>query len=163
MSSERLNDGIPANSPIANDQGAALFQNACIKHQEGDINSAEKLYRRAVQANPNIQSAWRNLGALLRQLGKGEEARHCTEQALKLDSSSGSLWGNYGNVLRDLSLLEESCEAFREGLRRSPNSMGLLQGLAISLGKRGEHRQVVELLTPIAMKQSAKLRMVITH
>ena len=36
----------------------------------GDISSAEELYRQAVQADPNIHVAWRNLGALLRQQGK---------------------------------------------------------------------------------------------
>ena len=46
--------------------------------------------------------------------------------------------------------LEESCKAFREGLVRTPGSTGLLQGLAISLSRRGDHRQVVELLAPAA-------------
>ena len=115
-----------------------------------------ELYQRALQADPNLQSAWRNLGALLRQQRKTQEARHCTEQALRLDSSDGSLWGNYGNVLRDQNLLEESCKAFQEGLQRSPGSRGLLQGLAISLGQRGEHRQVVELLTPVTDQALAK-------
>lgn len=108
------------------------------------------LYQQAVQADPNLHIAWRNLGALLRQQGKTQEARHCTEQALRLDCSDGSLWGNYGNVLRDQGLLEESCKAFREGLQRAQGSRGLLQGLAISLGHRGDHQQVVELLTPMA-------------
>ena len=130
--------------------GETLFQDACRKHQEGNLNSAEQLYRQAVQADPNIHSAWRNLGALLRQQSNFQEARHCTEQALRLDSSDGSLWGNYGNVLRDQGLLEESCKAFQEGLKRASNSKGLMQGLAISLAQRGEHRQVVEVLTPVA-------------
>ena len=77
------------------------------------------------------------------------KARHCTEQALKLDANDGSLWGNYGNVLRDQGHLEESCQAFQEGLKRTPGSKGLLQGLAISLGRRGEHQQVLQLLTPV--------------
>ena len=119
------------------------------KHQQGDLDSAVQLCRQSVQNDPTIQSAWRNLGALLRQQGKTQEARHCTEQALKLDSSDGSLWGNYGNVLRDQGLLEDSCKAFREASTHS-NSNGLLQGLAISLAQRGEHRQVVALLTPVA-------------
>ena len=85
----------------------------------------------------------------MRQQGKTKEARYCTEQALRLDSSDGSLWGNYGNVLRDQGLLEESCTAFREGLQRAPGTKGLLQGLAISLGHRGDHQQVVKLLTPV--------------
>ena len=138
----------PSPSSHLTTNGATLFQNACSQHQQGDIHSAEQLYQQAVQADPNLHGAWRNLGALLRQQGKTKEARHCTEQALKLDSSDGSLWGNYGNVLRDQGLLEESCKAFQEGLQRAPGSRGLLQGLAISLGQRGEHRQVVELLTP---------------
>ena len=77
------------------------------------------------------------------------EARKCTEQALSLDKSDGSLWGNYGNVLRDLGQLEESCQAFQEGLKITPGSKGLLQGLAISFGRRGEHQRVLQLLTPV--------------
>ena len=140
----------PLDRSQLNNEGTRLFQKACRKHQEGDIGRAEQLYRQAVQTDPTIHAAWRNLGALLRQQGKTQEARHCTEQALRLDSTDASLWGNYGNVLRDQKLLEESCKAFREGLKRAPGSKGLLQGLAISLGQRGDHRQVVELLSPVA-------------
>ena len=140
----------PSDRSQLNNEGTRLFQKACRKHQEGDIGRAEQLYRQAVQTDPTIHAAWRNLGALLRQQGKTQEARHCTEQALRLDSTDASLWGNYGNVLRDQKLLEESCKAFREGLKRAPGSKGLLQGLAISLGQRGDHRQVVELLSPVA-------------
>ena len=124
-----------------NAQGATLFQMLVASISRGTIRGAEELYQQAVQADPSIHVAWRNLGALLRQQGKTQEARHCTEQALKLDSSDGSLWGNYGNVLRDQGLLEESCKAFQEGLVRAPGSKGLLQGLAISLGQRGEHQK----------------------
>ena len=153
MERARLNQENPSDPSAPSHHtvnGATLFHNACSKHQQGDINSATELYQQAVRADPNLHGAWRNLGALLRQQGKTSEARHCTEQALKLDSSDGSLWGNYGNVLRDQGLMDESCKAFREGLQRAPGSMGLLQGLAISLGQTGEHRQVVDLLTPIA-------------
>ena len=148
-----LNQENPSDSSASSQQtanGATLFEIACSKHQQGDFNSAEQLYQQAVQADPNLHSAWRNLGALLRKQGKTNAARHSTEKALQLDSSDGSLWGNYGNVLRDQGLLEASCKAFREGLQRAPGSQGLLQGLAISLGQRGENQQVVELLTPVA-------------
>ena len=47
--------------------GTELFENACSKHQKGDISGAEELYRQAIEANPGIHAAWRNLGALLRQ------------------------------------------------------------------------------------------------
>ena len=133
------------NTPLVREQ--LVFQ-ACNLHQQGDTSSAERLYREAVQVDPNQQNAWRNLGALLRQQGKIQEARHCTEQALRLDSSDGSLWGNYGNVLRDQDLLEESCKAFEEG-STEPWCDGLLR-LSDQPWPSQEHRQVVELLAPVA-------------
>ena len=158
MERERLHQGNPTTSittpPSA--QRFTLFEDACLKHQQGDLQSAVKLYQQAVEADPNIHAAWRNLGALLRQQGKIQEARHCTEKALKLDSSDGSLWGNYGNVLRDQGLLDESCKAFHEGLSRAPGSKGLLQGLAVTLGRCGDHQKVVELLSPIVDKALAQ-------
>ena len=136
-------------SLTASGDGERFFSQACARHQQGNTESALELYRQAVIADPKLSAAWRNLGALLRQLGQLRESRHCTEQALKLNADDGSLWGNYGNVLRDQDQLEESCQAFQEGLKRAPGSKGLLQGLAISLGRRGEHQQVVKILTPI--------------
>ena len=59
-------------------------------------------------------------------------------------------------MLRDQGHLEESCQAFQEGLKRAPRSNSLRQGLAISLGRRGEHQQVVQLLTPV-VEQSLPL------
>ena len=55
-------------------------------------------------------------------------------------------------MLRDQGQLEQSCQAFQEGLKRSPGSKGLLQGLAISLGRRREFQQVIQLLTPVVEK-----------
>ena len=152
MQRSSLNQGSSSDisaSNLRSSHGTSLLQRACTLHQRGELNEAQQLYMEAVKADPNLHTAWRNLGALLRQQGHTQKARDCTEQALRLDSSDGSLWGNYGNVLRDQGLLEESCQAFKEGLQRSPGSNGLLQGLAISLSRRGEHRQVVELLTPV--------------
>ena len=138
----------PAASLLASD-GEKFFAQACTLHQQGNAEGALENYQRAVQIDPGLSGAWRNLGALLRQQGEIAKSRHCTEQALKLDDTDGCLWGNYGNVLRDQDQLEESCQAFREGLKRAPQSKGLLQGLAISFGRLGEHQKVIELLTPI--------------
>ena len=139
----------PSASNTGVSAGEQLFAQACAKHQQGNADVALELYQQAVRSDPTLAGAWRNLGALLRQRGQLAEAQHCTEQALALDRNDGSLWGNYGNVLRDQGQLEESCKAFQEGLQRTPGSKGLLQGLAISLGRRGEHQQVVQLLTPV--------------
>ena len=126
-----------------------VFAVACQRHQQGDLAGAEQGYRQTVQLDPGRGDAWRNLGALLRGRGDIAQGRHCTEQALKVDPSDPSLWGNYGNVLRDQGLFPESAQAFEEGLRRRPGDLGLLQGLAITLTRQGEHQQVVQLLAPV--------------
>ena len=143
--------------PAAANQAQAeqLFAVACHQHQQGQLEAAEKSYRQTVQLDAGRVNAWRNLGALLRGRGENAQGRLCTEQALKLDPSDGSLWGNYGNVLRNLELLEESARAFREGLQRKPGDLGLLQGLAITLARHGEHQQVVELLAPVVEQSEA--------
>ncbi|MEB3235129.1 MAG: tetratricopeptide repeat protein [Cyanobacteriota bacterium] len=139
---------VAAEAAVA-DQGGQAFAQACELHQRGDLAAAEAGYRQTVALDPGCAEAWRNLGALLRGRGEFAQGRHCTEQALKLNATDGSLWGNYGNVLRDLGLFDESARAFQEGLRRQPGSLGLLQGLAITLGRQGEHQRVVELLSPL--------------
>ncbi len=142
-------------SPVGQDNPAeSFFQTGCLAHQKGNLGKAIEAYKASVNANPSHASAWRNLGALLRQQGRAAEARQCTERALQLDSTDGSLWGNYGNVLRDLGLLEESADAFRRGLQRNQKSQGLLHGLVITLGHKGEHQQVIELLTPVVEASS---------
>lgn len=137
----------PAAPPA--DEVERLFALACSKHQGGDVQTAAQAYRAVLQRDPKRVEAWRNLGALLRGQAQLAEGRHCTEQALKLQPDDASLWGNYGNVLRDLDQLEASAQAFREGLKRQPNQLGLMHGLAITLARRGQHQQVVELLAPV--------------
>ena len=137
-------------APAQHTPGAEqAFALACQRHQQGDLAGAEKGYRQVVQLDPRRGDAWRNLGALLRGRGDIAQGRQCTEKALKLDPSDPSLWGNYGNVLRDQGLLPESERAYEEGLRRRPGDLGLMHGLAITLGKQGEHQQVVQLIAPV--------------
>ena len=105
MERASLNQNSPTDisaSDHSTNGGTALYFQACTLHQQGDLSGAEEFYRKAVQADPTLHSAWRNLGALLRLQGHTKEARHFTDQALRLDSSDGSR-GNYGNVLRDRS------------------------------------------------------------
>ncbi len=50
--------------------------------QSGEIDRAERLYRNL----PNFAESWNNLGVLLKESGKDQEARQAFEQALRLDA-----------------------------------------------------------------------------
>ena len=130
------------------DPGFADFERACSLHQGGELLGAEKHYRLALQTNPELVDAWRNLGAMLRQRGKTAEGLHCTEQALKRCPQDQSLWGNAGNALRDLGRIEESKRAFEKALAMAPEQLGPLLGLAITLNKAGEHWPLIQRVLP---------------
>ena len=55
------------------EKGLELFAQACTHHQKGEHKEAEDLYIQAVEVDPELVDAWRNLGAMLRQLGRAEE------------------------------------------------------------------------------------------
>jgi protein O-GlcNAc transferase len=134
--------------------GAQLLEQAGSLHQRGQLQEAEQLYRAALAADPSLVNGWRNLGAMLRGLGRPEDGCACTRQAVALDPNDASLLGNLGNVLRDLGQLEESEQTFRRALELEPGNGGLLLGLAITWGRQRRFQQVVQLLRPLLDKES---------
>jgi tetratricopeptide (TPR) repeat protein len=75
----------PANIAYLEEQAAAGKERnlllAVASQQSGEDEKAERLYRDL----PMFAESWNNLGVLLKQAGKGAEARSSFEQALRLD------------------------------------------------------------------------------
>ena len=88
--------------------GSRLFSKACEHHQRQELVEAESLYREAVTYDPSLVDAWRNLGSMLRQLGRPKEGLACQEKALALQPRDPGLLGNLGNVLRNFVRLDDS-------------------------------------------------------
>jgi len=142
---ERLETGA---DPVNADLGTKIFEHACNLHQQQKFDAAEEHYRQALKQNPNLVDAWRNLGAMLRGKGKVEEGLHCTQEAIRQRPEDGSLWGNAGNALRDLGRLDESKRAFEKARELSPNDLGALLGLAITLNRASDYWGVVHNVLP---------------
>jgi len=126
-----------------------LFAEACALHQRGDLKGAEALYRQALAADDSLVDAWRNLGAMLRQQGRGAEGLNCSEQAVRRRPNDESLWGNLGNVLRDLGRLEDSRQAFERAIQLAPQLLGPRLGMAITLNRSGEYWPLIQGMTPL--------------
>ena len=62
---------------------------------------AEALYRRAIAANPNLPQAHHNLGNLLRNQGRHEEAVACQREAIRLKPNYVEAHLNLGLSLQD--------------------------------------------------------------
>ena len=125
-------------------QGQELFNQACYWHQQQQLDKAEQLYRQAVEADQGLVDGYRNLGALLRQLGRPEEGLVFQRKAVELKPDDPGLQGNLGNVLRDLGHLTESRTAFEKAVSLAPEMSGPHLGLAITLNAMHEHEVVIE-------------------
>lgn len=132
--------------------GSRLFSKACVHHQREELEEAETLYREAVTCDPYLVDAWRNLGSMLRQLGRPEEGIVCQEKAVALQPRDPGLLGNLGNVLRDLGRLDEARRTFEKAREIAPNQIGPNLGLAITLNALKHHEHLIRELEPFVEK-----------
>lgn len=104
-------------------QGAAL-------HKQG--KDGEPMLRRAVELAPNDANAHNNLGALLREQGKLDEAATSFRRAIKINSKLADAHCGLGLVLQSKGLGREALASLRQALKINPdladahNNMGLL-------------------------------------
>lgn len=88
-------------------RGLELIRSGALAARQGDLNSAEQLYRQAQELLPNAAAPPYHLAQLYRQRERAEQARQCYRLALALDPSyrtpynSGGLWYYYDRRLRE--------------------------------------------------------------
>jgi len=99
---------------------------------EGDnAEAARKAYERAIAADPTHLSAHVNLGRLLHEAGRLEEAERLYRRAAA-SGGDALLWYNFGVLLTDMDRRHEALQAYEQALRIDPDmadchyNMGLL-------------------------------------
>jgi tetratricopeptide (TPR) repeat protein len=109
------------------------------KAQEAkDLSTAEKLYRKAIELNPGYFAAHYNLGNLLRDLKRGDEAVAAFRKAIELEPNYAGAYYNLGNLLRVLKRDDEAEAAYRKAIEINPKYPNPLLGLA-SIHKKLGH------------------------
>ncbi len=104
-------------------QGAVL-------HKQG--KNGESALRRAVELAPNDAHAYSNLGSLLREQGKLDEAAASFRRALKINPRLADAHCGLGLVLQSKGLGNDAMASLRQALKINPdladahNNMGLL-------------------------------------
>jgi predicted O-linked N-acetylglucosamine transferase (SPINDLY family) len=134
-----------------NHQG--LRQQARKAHQAGDLPLAETHYRQllAEASSPDPQVA-ANLGALLRRLGRLQEAEQHYRWALEACPADPLLLTNACNLLRQLGQAQETIQLLHQGLALWPGHRALVWGLALSHHHSGQPKLALEILQPLAQQ-----------
>ncbi|NRR33325.1 tetratricopeptide repeat protein [Oxalobacteraceae bacterium] len=109
---------------------AALLQQAVGLHQQGQLQSAQALYRRVLDIEPHQFDALHLCGVIARQQGQVEEAIELIGRALSIDATQAAPHCNLGAALQDAGRAQEALESYERALQCNP-------GYALAYSNRG--------------------------
>jgi predicted O-linked N-acetylglucosamine transferase (SPINDLY family) len=113
------------------------FARAVSRHQAGDVDAAEALYRQVLEAAPNHPGALSNLGVISARHGKVEEAMRLYSAAIAANPNQLDAHFNLGNLYRKANRLQDALNAYQAVLRIDPgNARGYLN-LGLVVGDLG--------------------------
>ncbi|MEX3969765.1 tetratricopeptide repeat protein [Paraburkholderia caribensis] len=92
------------------------FADAAAKEAEGDLEGAETGYRRAIESDRTYLDAYLNLGCLLSESGRYDEAIEVWRKALLENPEHHLLHFNLGVALEDAGRLEQALIAYRRSI-----------------------------------------------
>jgi tetratricopeptide (TPR) repeat protein len=113
------------------------FVEACAAEDRGDSQTAEHLFRQAVDLEPNMAAALTNLGNLVYRQGELEEAKRLYERALEHDPVQPEARYNLANLLEDLGETEAAITELRKVCATAPDFPDAHYNLGIMLAQLG--------------------------
>jgi len=130
----------PAEAP--GDQAGEWFELGCRKDTDPTTyEDAITAYRRALEIAPDFTDAHCNLGAVLYNDGRRDEARVCFERALQLDRGHLESNLNLANVLEEENRNEAALQHYKAALRAGPLRADVHLNLALLYEKIGLRRK----------------------
>jgi protein O-GlcNAc transferase len=101
----------------------------------GDAAGAIESYRRALEVSPDYLPALYNLGLILHETFRLEEAEHCFRRVLELDPIDADALFHLGALLHKRSALQEAAQMYRRALLRAPDNPHLWLAMGAVLGE----------------------------
>jgi len=121
-------------------------------HRAGQLEKAEKAYRRILRRRPSDARALYYLGIAVHQRRRPKEAVRHFRAALKGDRGNPDVHRHLGLALKDLGRPAEAEQAYRDALAVAPHSPQVLANLATVLKAQGRHGEALP-----ALEQAASL------
>ena len=118
---------------VAPDADADKLQNALRLHQQGQLDTAEVLYREILQSNPRHSGALQLLGVIAGQRGQPQQAIELIDQALAIEPANAAAWSNRGNALLELKRYPDALKSYDRALAINPRHAEALHNRGLTL------------------------------
>jgi len=110
-----------------------LYQSGLARHQQGDLEGAEAIYRQVLGRDGNHVGAWQLRGVIRFQQKRPLEALPLLERAVALDPDNAASFNNLGNVLMDLQRFGDAVAAFERATELKPEAADMHANLGRAL------------------------------
>jgi len=104
---------------------------------ESSYRDEETLWRRTIARDPRVFIAQNNLGGMLLERGRLDEAEPYLLRAIAIEPGYPEAYDNLGIVLHRRGRLDEAIERYRQALRADPRYSFAHNNLGISLAESG--------------------------
>jgi tetratricopeptide (TPR) repeat protein len=112
--------------------------------QGGIYRDMETLWRDTLFKNPDCWMAHYNLGILLKNQGRIEEAMEQYHKTIQINPNHYEALNNLGNVLAAKGRLDEAIENYRQAIQINPNYREALNNLGNVLAAKGRFDEAIE-------------------
>ena len=135
----------PGPAPARAPAGAG-HERALALHRAGDARAAEAAWRARRASSPDDALALANLGGLLNQDCRFDQAEPILLRAVALDPSCWTAWSNLGNTMVERQRFADAIAAFSNALRLHPSHGPTLANLGVALTACGAPAQALTFL-----------------
>lgn len=122
----------------------SLFETAVQFHRAGDVDRAERLYRRVLEREPAHGDALFLLSVLALQAGQLDEAASHLERAVRVAPNNAFYLSSLGSVYRSLGRRSEAVPVLLMAVARKPDLAEAVFNLALSFEEQGESAAAAE-------------------
>ena len=127
--------------PVAADADEAFERALALEPSDREAAIAE--YRRAIEADAAHVDAYINLGLLLHEAGRLEEARNVYAKALGACGEDAPLLFNLGVLLEDMDRIGEAMDAYRSAVRVDDSFADAHYNLALLCRDAGRDQEAI--------------------
>src|SRR5438067_630691 len=101
---------------------ADLLREALACQGAEQLERVREIYPRLLQSRPQEATLYKQLGLVLQQHGRFDEALSCYRSALEIDSSDAATHCDLGAVLFERDLLADAAASFENAIALEPQS-----------------------------------------
>ena len=118
--------------------------NGAVNQVLGNNTKAEKSYRHAISLNPDFADGYNNLGIVLKDKGKFDEAVIILNKALYLNPDFAFAYNNLGLVLKEQYKFDEALEVYNKALFINANYPEPYNNIGVIKEEQGKIKEALD-------------------